>query len=430
MSGSYTRRRRRPINIEESAMKLLLFLHTLLNKQEKKDLKKEVKDIGKKNNNEIVDYMNGFIVNQQGGAGSSIGGSKSSLMIFVLLLVSLLYLNTRVGANTLTEFPVKTFPLFPILSNTRSKSLDLDHFGTWITMMGILATPSGLIPILEEVEEKFMEGEDALQKAYPKEMVTYQPFLKLFEAAGCTFNAPDNAPYSTKSIEMDDTTTDVRTVAITDVNQYFRNLNKMNFYSNEETDTAIGFYTRGILNLPKQELNKQLVCKIKKEITVYTIATAVSKRLEQGKKELNYKFTVPNSKDDVKIMWIYIQKLIARNPFIVLLVVFLKIFGLGYLIFNKKIGKSKTVNVIDQNKNNKNVNVEPKIVNGLEMLQNAYKSSSEEEKAPILVPAINRTTITANVNDPDAKKRGLPLEFGSTKGKGRSASRGKRQIKP
>ena len=113
MPGSSTRKRR-PINIEGAAMQLLTFFYTLLNKQEKKDFKKKVNDMGKKNNSEIVEGMNYLIGrNQDGGAGSSIGGSKSSLMIFVLLLVSLLYLNTRVGANTLTDFTVpKVFENF------------------------------------------------------------------------------------------------------------------------------------------------------------------------------------------------------------------------------------------------------------------------------------------------------------------------------
>ena len=41
-------RKRRPINIEGVAMKLLTFFYTLLNKKEIKYLKQQVNDMGKK----------------------------------------------------------------------------------------------------------------------------------------------------------------------------------------------------------------------------------------------------------------------------------------------------------------------------------------------------------------------------------------------
>ena len=131
------------------------------------------------------------------------------------------------------------------------------------------------------------------------------------------------------------------------------------------------------------------------------------------------KFTEPNSKAEVNGMFKQIIDYFAGSVFVIVLLGF---FGLGYSILNRKRGKSRTVKVENRRKNNRNVIEESKIVNGLKMLQDAYGSSSEESvEAPILVPAVNRTTITANVNEPEARILDLPLAFGSTKG--RSVSR-------
>jgi len=170
------------------------------------------------------------------------------------------------------------------------------------------------------------------------------------------------------------------------------------------------------------------VCDMQKHTMIALMSKAVSNRLAketQAQLESKPKFTEPESKAEVNDMFKQLIDFFKGNYFIIVL---LGIFGLGYFIFNKKIGKSKTVNIKNKIKINKPAIKTPEN-KGIEMLR-VYKSSSsdeeEKEKAPILVPAVNRTTITANVNEPEARILDLPLEFGSTKGRSASRGRGKR----
>ncbi len=99
------------------------------------------------------------------------------------------------------------------------------------------------------------------------------------------------------------------------------------------------------------------------------------------------------------------------------------------LIFNKKIGKSKTVNIKNKIKINKPAIKTPEN-KGIEMLRVYKSSSSDDEKAPAPAQAPapaprvqehSRTHITADVTSQDARALGLPIQFGTTKGNNRKS---------
>ena len=95
------------------------------------------------------------------------------------------------------------------------------------------------------------------------------------------------------------------------------------------------------------------------------------------------------------------------------------------MIFNKKIGKSKTVNIKNKIKINKPAIKTPEN-KGIEMLRVYKSSSSDDEKAPAQAPAPrvqehSRTHITADVTSQDARALGLPIQFGTTKGNNRKS---------
>jgi hypothetical protein len=419
----------RPINIEKDAMKLLTFFYTLLNKKEKKDLKKEVKVMGNKSNREIVEDMNALIGKQRGGAASIIGGSKSSPMIFVLLLVSLLYLNTRVGANTLTDFTVpKVFEKFDMVSTKEDKKPTfLDDSHTWKNMIDIIGigTPPDIKRIYTEIDNILIEKQwTGLQAIYPGEATIFEPYYNLYKADGCMISESAIAPYrfGLESKEV--------------IPKVFTQLNVLKdagALSNDDYEKLGKIATTYILQLPPDKLTNKIVCDMQKHTMIALMSTAVSNRLAeetQAQLESKPKFTEPESKAEVNGMFKQIIDYFKENYFIIVLLGF---FGLGYSILNRKRGKSKTVKVENKRKNNKNVNIEPNFVNGLEMLQNAYKSSSEEEKAPVQAPtqprveAHSRAHITADVKSFEAQQLGLPLKFDSTKG--RFGSRGRRREK-
>ena len=421
--SSSSTRRRRPINIENDAMKLLTFFYTLLNKQEKKYLKKEVKDMGKKNNSEIVEYMNGLIINQRGGAGSSIGGSKSSLMIFVLLLVSLLYLNTRVGANTLTDFTVpKVFENFDMVSTKEDKkSTFLDDSHTWKNMIAIIGigTPSDVKRIYTEIDNILIKEQwTGLQAIYPGEAAVFEPYYNLYKADGCMISesASALAPYrfGLESKEV--------------IPKVFNQLNVLKdagALSNDDYEKLGKIATTYILQLPPDKLTNKIVCDMQKHTMIALMSKAVSNRLAketQAQLESKPKFTEPESKAEVNDMFKQLIDFFKGNYFIIVL---LGIFGLGYLIFNKKIGKSKTVNIKNKIKINKPAIKTPEN-KGIEMLRVYKSSSSDDEKAPAQAPAPrvqehSRTHITADVTSQDARALGLPIQFGTTKGNNRKS---------
>jgi hypothetical protein len=419
---SSSTRTRRPINIEAISMKLLTFFYTLLNKEEKTELKKEIKDIGKKSTGEIVNKMNSLIGNQQGGAASIIGASSNSIIKFVLLLVCLLYINTRVEASI--ESPMIFEKLELINKKEDKKSLSLDHSQVWKDTMSVMGTSTDVKRIYAEVDDILIKEKwTGLQAIYPGEATIFEPYYNLYEADGCMISESINAPYR---IGLDP-----KEVIPKFYNQ-FTVLKDAGVLSNADVDKLGKTATSVILGLPKHELTEKVVCNMQRHTMISLMAQAVSNRMAketQAEIAADPKFTEPTSKVEVNGMFKQIIDYFAESVFIIVLLGF---FGLGYSILNRKRGKSKTVKV-ENKKNNKNVNVEPKIVNGLEMLQNAYKSSSEEEKTPVQAPtqprveAHSRAHITADVKSFDAQQLGLPLKFDSTKG--RFGSRGRRREK-
>jgi len=428
-SSSYTRKLR-PINIEGVAMKLLTFFYTLLNKQEKKYLKKEVNDMGKKNNSEIVEYMNDLYMNdltiKSGGAGSSIGGSKSSLMIFVLLLVSLLYLNTRVGANTLIDFTVpKVFENFDMVSTKEDKTVFLHDSHIWKNMIDIIGigTPSDVKHIYTEIDNILIKEQwTGLQAIYPGEAAVFEPYYNLYKADGCMISesASALAPYrfGLESKEV--------------IPKVFNQLNVLKdagALSNYDYEKLGKIATTYILQLPPDKLTNRIVCDMQKHTMIALMSKAVSNRLAketQAQLESKPKFTEPESKAEVNDMFKQLIDFFKGNYFIIVL---LGIFGLGYLIFNKKIGKSKTVNIKNKIKINKPAIKTPEN-KGIEMLRVYKSSSSDDEKAPAPAQAPapaprvqehSRTHITADVTSQDARALGLPIQFGTTKGNNRKS---------
>jgi hypothetical protein len=420
MSKSRSTQKRRPINIEESAMKMLTIFYTLLNKKEKTELKKEIKDIGTKSTGEIVNKMNSLIGNQQGGAASIIGASSNSIIKIVLLLVCLLYINTRVGASI--ESPMIFEKLELINKKGDKKSLNLDHSQVWKDTMSVMGTSTDVKRIYTEVDDILIKGKwTGLQAIYPGEAAKYEPVYNLYEADGCMISESINAPYR---IGLDP-----KEVIPKFYNQ-FTVLKDAGVLSNADVDKLGKIATSLILEIPKNELTQKVVCNMQRHTMISLMAQDVSNRMAketQAGIAAEPKFTEPNSKAEVNGMFKQIIDYFAGSVFVIVLLGF---FGLGYSILNRKRGKSRTVKVENKRKNNKSINVEPKTVNGLEMLQKAYGSSSsdEEENAPVQAPiqprveAPSRAHITADVKSFDAQQLGLPIQFGTTKGN-RSVSR-------
>jgi hypothetical protein len=415
MSKSRSTQKRRPINIEAISMKLLTFFYTLLNKEEKIELKKEIKDIGTKTTGEIVNKMNSLIGNQRGGAASIISSSSNSIIKFVLLLVCLLYINTRVGASN--ELPMIFEKLELINKKGDKKSLSLDHSQVWKDAMSVMGTSTDVKRIYTEIDNILIKEQwTGLQAVYPGEASVFEPYYNLYKADGCMISESALAPYR---FGLDHTEVISKVVIQLNV------LKDASALSNDDYGKLVTVATKYILELPKNELTQKIVCDMQRHTVISLMSKAVSNRLAketQSQLEPKPKFTVPNSKAEVNGMFKQIIDYFKGSYFIIVL---LGIFGLGYLIFNKKIGKSKTVNVKNNRKINKNVIVKPNTFNGLEMLQKAYKSSSSDEKNSPIQARVQEHSIkhiTADVRSQDAQALGLPTQFGTTKGN-RSVSR-------
>lgn len=419
--SSSSTRRRRLINIENDAMKLLTFFYTLLNKEEKTELKKEIKDIGKKSTGEIVNIMNNLIGNIRetkiGGAASIIGASSNSIIKFVLLLVCLLYINTRVGASI--ESPMVFEKLELINTKGDKKSLSLDHSQVWKEAMSVMGTSTDVKRIYTEINNILIKGKwTGLQAIYPGEATIFEPYYKLYEAEGCVISesASAIAPYRFGLLAKD---------VIPKVYNQFIVLKDAGVLSNDDYEKLGQIATSYILKLPPDKLTNKIVCDMQRHTMISLMAQEASKRMAketQAGIAAEPQFTEPTSKAEVNGMFKQIIDYFKGSEFIIVL---FGIFGLGYSMLNRKKVKSKTAN---DKKKIEPVNKQLIFVNGIEMLQKAYKSSSEEENTPMQastqprVEAHSRAYITADVTSQAAQDLGLPTEFGT---KGRSASRSK-----
>jgi hypothetical protein len=413
---SSSTRRLRHKNIENVAMKLLTFFYTLLNKEEKTELKKEIKDIGKKSIGEIVNIMNNLIGNIRetkiGGAASIIGASSNSIIKFVLLLVCLLYINTRVGASI---EPPKLEKLELINTKGDKKSLSLDHSQVWKEAMSVMGTSTDVKRIYTEINNLIKEKWTVLQEYYPGEATVFEPYYKLYEADGCVISesASAIAPYRFGLLAKD---------VIPKVYNQFIVLKDAGVLSNDDYEKLGQIATSYILGLPPDKLTNKIVCDMQRHTMISLMAQQVSNRLAketQAGIAAEPKFTEPTSKAEVNGMFKQIIDYFKGSEFIIVL---LGIFGLGYSMLNRKKVKSKTAN---DKKNIEPVNKQLIFVNGIEMLKAYNSSSSDEKNVPVQAPvqAHNRTDITADVTSQAAQDLGLPTEFGTTKG--RSASRSK-----
>jgi hypothetical protein len=423
--------KRRPINIEKNAMKLLTFFYTLLNKKEKTELKKEIKDIGKKTIGEIVGYMNDLIGKQRGGAASIIGASSNSIIKFVLLLVCLLYINMRVEASIKSPM---IFEKLDLIHKKKDKnSLSLDHSQVWKDTMSVIGTSTDVKHIYREMEETLIKEKwTGLQAIYPGEATIFEPYYNLYKADGCMISdsAIANVPYTTELLPEN---------VIPKVYKQLIVLKDAGVLSNDDYEKLGQIATSYILGLPPNKLNGKMVCDMHQHTMILLMSQQVSTRLEketQAQLESKPTFTEPESKAEVNGMFKQIIDYFKGSKFIIVLLGF---FGLCYLFLNMKRGKSKTVKD-KNNKNNKNVIVESNFVNGIEMLKKAYQSSSDENEivnkpiqaiqTPIQAPI--QAHIIDDITGPTARALGLPIEFRNTSNNNnnRSRSRSKNRLNP
>lgn len=356
MSDSKTRRSIVPA-VQSKAILMFKFFWTLLAKNEKKEIFRKIKTIGKLNNLDIIKELNiltGKI--QVGGTISQYGLSYNSLMRFVLILACFLYISARVGANTPVLFE-KIIPIRDIPDNKQTQIFF--HEKARMDILRSLTTPFDNIEIYEDVKNEYEKGWQALTIAYPREATMFEEFNTLYEEEGCAIDGSKTV-FRTGMKPSD---------VLTKIQKYIRLLHPL--MTEEDIDTLNRVAADYILSIPSGQLNEKIVCSFTKETMLLLFSREAEKRIKQEAKEaLETSYVEPVTKDEVDSMFNNILLFIRGNPFGITLGLLLTLVFTTRLY--NRLNKTKKMK-------QKIIQSRPIITDASKYLSDIYGSSDDEK---------------------------------------------------